>query len=152
MKRKLSEAQQAATNARRQAFRQLAAKIAALSEEQRQGIVSRVGAVMTCEGHALSFFNTCLLIHQRDTVSVVGGYQQWKRAGRQVRKEEHGMQIWIPIKGKKDDETPSVEELEADEEEKPAFIIGTVFDISQTDEVQDGGAAPKTQKARERDL
>jgi hypothetical protein len=95
------------SNARRQAFRQLAAKIAALSEAQRQEIVKRAGAVITCEGHALSFFNTCLLVHQREHVSVFGGYQQWKHAGRQVKKGEHGLQIWISIKGTKD-ETPSV--------------------------------------------
>ena len=135
MKRKLTEEQQAATKARRQAFRQLVTTIAAMSQEQRQEIVSRAGAVVTCEGHALSFFNTCLLIHQRENVSVVGGYRQWKRAGRHVKPGEHGMQIWIPIKGRKD-ETPSVEELEADEDEKPAFIMGTVFDISQTDQMQ----------------
>jgi hypothetical protein len=32
--------------------------------------------------------------------------------------------------------------LESDEEEQPAFIMGTVFDISQTDEVQNNAAAP----------
>jgi len=148
MKRKLSEEEKAATNARRQAFRQLAAKIAELSEEQRQEIVAGVGAVVTCEGHPLSFFNTCLLIHQRVNVSVVGGFQQWKRVGRHVKKGEHGLQIWIPIKGK-EEETPSVEAVQADEEEKPTFIIGTVFDILQTDELQDSAADLKTQKARE---
>lgn len=136
MKRKLSEEQQAATSARRQAFRQLVTQIAAMTDAQRLEIVARVGAVVTCEGHALSFFNTCLVIQQRENVSVVGGFQQWKRAGRQVKKGEHGLQIWIPIKGKKDDEVPTVEELQADEEEKPAFIMGTVFDISQTDQME----------------
>jgi antirestriction protein ArdC len=133
MKRKqLTKDQKAATAARRQAFRQLAAKIAAMTEEQRRKIVARIGAVVTCEGHALSVYNTCLLIYQRADVSIVGGYQQWKRADRHVKKGESGMQIWIPIKGK-EEEVPSVEQLESDKEEKPAFIMGTVFDISQTE-------------------
>lgn len=114
---------------RRERFKALVQRIALMSEEEREAIVMRAGAVLTCEAHPLSPGNTLLVIMQRPNASMVGGFQQWLRQGRCVRKGESGLSIWVPTAGKK----PAVTEEGASPEEKRGFILGTVFDISQTD-------------------
>lgn len=99
-----------------------------MEEIERMKIVERVGAVPTCEGRALSPFNSCLILYQRPSASLVGGFQQWKRAGRAVRKGERGLGIWIPTAAKR--------EGELDDSEDVRFLMGTVFDISQTDPLE----------------
>lgn len=125
--------QKAAASARRERFRALVKSIAAMSDEQRLEIVSRIGAVVTCEARALSVFNTCLLMSQCENVSMVGGFQQWLRAGRAVRKGEHGLMIWIPSIRSASKDAPESGEIE---DVELRFVIGTVFDISQTAEIQ----------------
>jgi hypothetical protein len=66
-----------------------------MTEDQRAAIVAKIGAVPTCDGRALSEFNSALLIAQCPHVSMVGGFRQWLRNGRQVRKGEKGLGIWI---------------------------------------------------------
>lgn len=127
-RRQPTAAQRAAAEERRARFRALAEQVAALDESQRAALAARAG-ITTIEGHALSPFNSCLALQQREDVSVVGGFQQWRRAGRCVRKGEHGLAIWIPS-GKRAEETD-----DDDEDERPRFIMGTVFDISQTDPI-----------------
>lgn len=58
--------------------------------------------------------------------TVVGGYRQWQRAGRQVQKGEHGSIIWFPRMSKNE---------ETDTEELKGFMLATVFDVSQTKEI-----------------
>src|SRR5262245_46008722 len=96
------------------------------------------------EGRAPSPFNTCLVLNQLLTASKVGGFRQWKDKGRSVKKGEHGLMIWVPTgKGEKTDdgETVPVPETEAGADgEKPkraGFIMGTVFDVSQTEPSRD---------------
>jgi antirestriction protein ArdC len=125
---------------RREKFRALVKQVAAMTDEEREAIVQRIGAVPTCEGRALSCVNTLLLIRQCPNVSMVGGFRQWIRQGRQVRKGERGHYIWIP-KHKGDDGEGETVEAAADETDKPNFVMGVVFDISQTDEKCDGAAA-----------
>ena len=100
-------------------------QLSELTLEQRQGLIDR-GLIATVEGRTLSLHNTILVYLQSNgqTPSVVGGYKQWKKAGRQVQKGEHGYSIFFPI-GPKDDDG----ELLAAER----FYIGTVFDINQTE-------------------
>jgi len=74
---------------------------------------------------------------------MVGGFGQWLRAGRSVRKGESGLGIWVPIaKGKAGEE----EAGEGADGGRPRFLMGTVFDISQTDalpvEVRSGEPSP----------
>src|SRR5262245_22235054 len=95
-----TEEQKAKAEARRERFRALAKKVADMDDDERQAIVDKFGAVVTVEGRRLSDGNTLLLAEQCETVSMVGGFQQWKRAGRVVRKGEHGLMIWLPIKSK----------------------------------------------------
>jgi hypothetical protein len=126
MKRQPTEQQKAAAAARRERFRQMAKQVAAMTDEQRGQIVSNIGAVPTCEGRALSVFNSCLILSQCSAASMVGGFKQWIKAGRAVKKGEHGLGIWIPMVGKS----------EEDEAGELYFNMGTVFDISQTQELQ----------------
>ena len=112
---------------RREKFRALVRQVAAMSDADRLGMISRVGAVVTCEGRALSPTNTMLCLMQLPGVSMVGGFKQWLRQGRAVAKGQHGIAIWIPCAGKKSEEG---------EESETYFTMGTVFDISQTQPIE----------------
>jgi hypothetical protein len=72
------------------------------------------------------------VLNQLPTASMVGGFRQWLDKGRAVKKGEHGLMIWIPTKGK---EKPTAEEVEQ-ETNRPNFVMGTVFDVSQTEATQ----------------
>jgi antirestriction protein ArdC len=125
-KRQATPAQKQAAQARRDAIATLAKQAAILSPEERAAMLA--GEVKTIEGHALSPKNQILLIMQKPGVSFVGGFQQWKKAGRQVRKGEKSLALWIPIAGKKESE-------ESGEESRPLFRLASVFDITQTDSI-----------------
>jgi hypothetical protein len=127
--------QREAAAARREQFRALAKRVAELPEGERAALVARVGAVVTCEGRALSLGNTLLLVMQCPGVSMVGGFWQWKAAGRRVRKGEKGLGLWIPAgKSGEGEEVPG-EAGEGSEGKggRKRFVMGTVFDVSQTD-------------------
>ena len=76
-RRQPTEARRAAAAERRERFKELAARVAAMSEDERSALVMRLGAIVTCEGHALSAFNSCLVLTQFPTASMVGGFHQW---------------------------------------------------------------------------
>lgn len=138
-RRQPTEAQRAAAEARRKAMRELAQTVRAMSEDERASIIERCGAVMTIEGHACSITNTVFMLMQRDELSVVGGYRQWLAAGRQVRKGEHGIALWIPAKrGEGEALEGGAEDADGtvDDDRRQRFVLGTVFDISQTDEAE----------------
>src|SRR3954471_15954290 len=101
--------QKAKAGERRARFTELAKHIAALTDDERAALVARVGAVVTCEGRALSVHNSCLLLTQLPTASMVGGFRQWQVHGRSVRKGEHGLMIWVPTSRKDEAESPAVE-------------------------------------------
>ena len=108
-----------------------------MTEDERAELVTKVGAVVTCEGRALSPFNSCLVLTQLPTASVVGGFRQWLDKGRCVRKGEHGLMIWIPTgkaeKGEADAPPPEGEGIDDSAPRRAGFIAGTVFDVSQTE-------------------
>ena len=113
---------------RKAKVQQLAKRLKAMTEEQKIDFIAQYKAVVTVDGHALSRNNTILVIFQStETIpTVVGGYRQWQRAGRQVQKGEHGSIIWFPrIQGRTED----------DPGELQGFMLATVFDISQTKEI-----------------
>ena len=123
---------------RRGRFRALAAQVAEMSDDERAALVMRVGAIVTCEGRALSPFNSCLVLSQLPTASMVGGFWQWKDKGRAVRKGARGLMIWIPKhRGDASEEAPPVTDASGGESEEKAkrssFVTGTVFDVSQTE-------------------
>jgi hypothetical protein len=117
------------TQTRRDRARAIARELKAMTDAERAALAARVG-VVTIEGRPLSFRNTCLLAFQNAAVTVVGGYRQWQTAGRQVRKGEHGLMIWIPTTRK----APAAPEG-AEGEDETRFLVGTVFDIAQTDPI-----------------
>ncbi len=134
-----TEEQKAAAEARREAFRNMVAKIADMDDADRMALVSRIGAVVNCEGRPLSMVNTLMLAMQLPTVSMVGGFQQWLTAGRCVMKGQKGLAIWIPCGGTKEDAVPTDADVAGDGTEgktKRRFIMGTVFDVSQTAPVE----------------
>ena len=130
MRKVVTAEQKAAAEIRRAKFRGFAAKIRAMSDAERAALAARV-QVVTIEGRVLSLHNQCLLAYQGGGQTIVGGFRQWLKAGRAVRKGEHGFMIWV-FAGKEGTEG---------EPEETRFLMGTVFDVSQTDLVEVGGAA-----------
>lgn len=123
--------QQAKAAERRAAFKDLCQRVAAMSEDQRAQLAASMPIVNPL-GHPLSAYNHCLIYSQfSGTPTIVGGFKQWLTAGRIVRKGESGLMIWCPTGKRKAADGP---ELAADENERPSFIPGYVFDITQTDE------------------
>lgn len=135
MKRQLTEEQKAKRDERHTKFRQLAAKIANMPEADRVELSRRI-QVTTIEGRSLSLANQMLLALQMPVATIVGGFRQWIKAGRCVRKGEHGAMIWCPTGNKVTDASnhhlPTTEAATTDNPDLH-FIIGTVFDVSQTD-------------------
>src|SRR5207244_12427451 len=132
---------------RRERVRALAAQVAQMSEDDRAQLVMTVGAIVTCEGRALSAFNSCLILSQLPTASMVGGFWQWKDKGRAVKKGAQGLMIWIPTeKGDKGERAapasvPDAAEGEGEEKggKRCRFVMGTVFEVSQTEAESDRG-------------
>ena len=115
------------TKERNAQLKQLRQRLANLSESEKQALAAR-GMIVTVQGRTLSLHNTILVYLQANgnAPTVIGGYHQWKLAGRQVRKGEHGYTIWFPL-GSKDDNGDLVGSPER-------FFSTTVFDITQTEE------------------
>lgn len=131
MKQATLEQKQAAIE-RRAAMRRIAKQVADMTPEDRQAFAGRMPAIVTIEGHAMSLTNQCMLAIQFPGVAIVGGFRQWIKAGRCVRKGEHGLAIWIPLS-----RNTKEEDLDADSGKADiAFMLGTVFDVSQTAELQ----------------
>lgn len=128
MKRELTQEQREAAESRRKGFRELARKIGAMSPEDRAVLAAKLPAIVTVEGRALSIFNQCLIAAQCPTATIVGGFRQWIKAGRCVRKGEHGVALWCPTGTRSDDNGVPVEDVH--------FIMGTVFDVAQTEVVE----------------
>ena len=137
MKRTATPAQKALAAERRTAMMQLSRTIAKMPDHDRMLLSERVGIVMTCEHKILSMHNQCMIALQNQSVTIVGGFQQWRRMGRQVRKGEHGVSIWVPLGNRETEDTGSHTNM-ADEKR---FMLATVFDVSQTDEMTKSGAS-----------
>jgi hypothetical protein len=134
MKRSITPEQKARRDERKAQFKALWKRVADMPEAERLALSAKVG-IVTPDGHALSAHNQCLVAFQCSTATVVGGFRQWLKNGRQVRKGEHGAMIWVPIRVKSSDPSAPSEDGELREPAVSAatkFIIGTVFDISQT--------------------
>jgi len=123
---------------RRERFTVLAKQVAAMGEDERAALVFRMGAIATVDGRALSVFNSCLVLTQLPDAALVGGFLQWKEHGRSVRKGAVGLMIWIPTKGKADGpktgDDLATDESGTDGPRRAGFVMGTVFDVTQTEE------------------
>ena len=66
-----------------------------------------------------------------ETLTIIGGFRQWERASRRVKKGNKAAgYIYVPMK-KKDSEGKDVET-----DEKLRFRLVPVFDIAQTEELE----------------
>ena len=128
-RKSLTDAQIVARDARRARFSTLATQIGAMTDDQRATLAASITPT-TVEGRPLSVHNACLLAIQCPTVTLVGGFQQWLKAGRAVRKGEHGLMIWAPCRQAED---PNRQPGETSSADRQRFITVTVFDVSQTD-------------------
>lgn len=115
-----------AIEAKKAKMKQLAEQFAKMSEAERVELSNQLGSLRTIEGRPLSFKNSALLYFQKKGVSIVGGFQQWKKAGRIVRKGEKALAIFCPASRK-------TEEGQAPDDSSLFFFTGSVFDISQTE-------------------
>src|SRR5204863_5028752 len=122
------------SDARRAQFRELAERIGAMSDAQRAVMAERMAGAVTVEGHRLSVHNACLLACQAPDVTLVGGFNQWRAHGRTVRKGEHGLMIWAPVRRAPEASAPAEAPAAADlAGDRPRFLMVTVFDVAQTD-------------------
>jgi hypothetical protein len=114
---------------KRERLQQLVNQFSAMTEDERTAAVAG-GLISNVEGHTLSLRNTYLLLGQRPTVSLVGGFRQWLAKGRCVRKGERALLIAIPCTVKADADS------EGAEESRTYFKTASVFDVSQTDPIE----------------
>lgn len=102
-------------------------KILSLSQQEREALSSTL--IPTIEGRFLSPHNVLMIVHQFSfQPTVVGGFRQWLKAGRSVKKGEHGAVILYPVGPKNQ---------EGNLEEAERFYSATVFDISQTETISE---------------
>ena len=123
--------QQEAAKARREALYKINKLVSSMTDEERLAFASKVN-MTTCEGHTISPFNACMITRQREDTTIVGGLQQWRRAGRKVRKGEHGMGMFVPKHPSKEAEGEGAQPGELSLNPL-RFIIVTMFDITQTE-------------------
>ena len=118
-----------AAEARRAMLTELAAKASLMTPEELKAFLPV--DVMTIESKPLSPKNTYLVLNQLKSATIVGGFDQWKRAGRVVSKGSKALGIWVPLKPRTSATTPDP----TPDEKKPTFrfTFGNVFDISQTE-------------------
>jgi len=72
--------------------------------------------------------NQGFLLTQNPAASDVRSFKEWKVAGRSVKKGEKALRVWIPKPYTKADE-----QRDLDGEQPARFILGPVFDVSQTE-------------------
>lgn len=115
----------------------IADMIAKLTDEQREMLLKKIGAVATIEGHKCSIYNTLFMFYQRIEMplSIVGGFKQWQKAGRKVKKGEKGMMLLFPIHHERKDKNGEVllNPLTGEPLIWTNFRVGYVFDITQTE-------------------
>jgi N-terminal domain of anti-restriction factor ArdC len=118
-------------------IKKLTKKLAAASREEREEFATKY-PVLNVEGRILSGCNgmvltTLAVMEGADAPTIVGGYQQWLKAGRSVRKGCKALYMRLPVTYRKKDKA---EPAPTESETKPmGFKWVAVFDISQTEEV-----------------
>lgn len=96
------------------------------SQERLDEIYAQFGICQTIEGKTLSEKNSILIQRQEGKPGVYGGFQQWRKEGRMVRKGEKSFKIFVP-KTFKDKDTG--------EDGLSGFIMVSMFSKEQTDEI-----------------
>jgi len=102
-----------------------------LDTTQKQELAEKLQA-FSIAGKTYSATNTCLLAYQQAPKGVFGGFNQWKQAGRTVKKGEKSFKIFFPAKPKKNKERDG-----ENENARPLhFFLASVFHESQTESQQ----------------
>lgn len=102
------------------------AQFASLKEAASLVSEDAVKAFLARTAKKYSQVNVSMILAQKPNATVVAGFNDWKNAGRSVRKGEKGIAIYAPLM-KKDEVN-----LEKD---TFGFRVVYVFDITQTDEL-----------------
>lgn len=111
------------------AARELAAKIAKLSDAERMEVSARLGTVATIDGRTLSLKNSIMVKTMFGAATIVGGFNQWKAVGRTVKEGSKAVRIFAP--------TPhTVKEDDGSTTSSMRFRLVPVFDVSQTEEAK----------------
>lgn len=112
-------------------------KAAAVAEEiKKDSATAKRFAHFSRRFESYSEKNQHLIFAQFEGATQCAGFQQWKKEGRQVRKGEHGIKIFAPTKFTVKDEDGKPEKDEnGEDKKKDGFVMVTIFDISQTDEI-----------------
>jgi hypothetical protein len=76
--------------------------------------------------------NQLFLIGQNPNATDVRSFKEWTAAGRSVKKGEKALRVWVPKPYTKADQ-----QREQDGQQPARFILGPVFDISQTEPTAD---------------
>ncbi len=114
----------------------------ARTDKQRQvldTLQAGVEGLLTSEGyqaylktmakfHQYSFANSLLIHAQNPDATCVAGYRKWQELGRQVRKGEQAIKIFVPFKKKMEDPDTGEEGYRV-----TGFGLGNVFDVAATD-------------------
>jgi hypothetical protein len=127
--------QKAKSEERKQRFRAIAKQLADMSDAQRAELAARLIGITNVDGHNLSARNVGLIALQCPSATLVGGFRQWLAHGRCVRRGEHGLMIWVPITRKRGDVGADRGAGNDVADVDTRFIIGTIFDVSQTIEL-----------------
>lgn len=98
------------------------------SDDMKAG-VTRSDYATSVSGKPYSVFNQCFLVNQEAVPGVFGGFHQWRKASRMVKKGEHGYYICFPIRQYQKEEQMN----EIMKEDKPHFAIVSVFHFDQTE-------------------
>ncbi len=78
--------------------------------------------------------NAMLILMQRPSAKEIHGYTEWKRHGRQVKKDSKGIRILAPAGHAK-----VTDKVTGEEKDGRAFYkLVFVFDIAQTEEISNG--------------
>jgi hypothetical protein len=125
--RKLTAAQEAAKQERRARFQSFVKTVADMGANERDALAAKMIGAVSVEGRPYSPRNAAILALQCPSATILGGFRQWLAAGRCVRKGEHGHMLWVPTSKKQEAAQDGTEAGGS-----TYFIIGTVFDISQT--------------------
>jgi N-terminal domain of anti-restriction factor ArdC len=102
-----------------------------LTQDQKDQLMMQL-SIKNPEGHFLSG-NNCLLLDRQAAMynpnisfSIVGGFNQWQKHNRKVKKGESGFYIAIPSKK---------QEKQSENNDEVFFFFKAVFDISQTEQI-----------------
>lgn len=121
----LTDEQKAKSAERRDSLTKLAKSVRAIDGAKLEIEANKLGLLPSVAGHLLSPFNTIFVNRQRPTATKVGGFQQWKKEGRKVKKGCKAIAIWLPFK----------KENKQTKEEETGFRLVNVFDIADTEAI-----------------